>query len=431
MNKNLLLFALAPSLLSFAACSDDDGNGSDSPTPPSAEVRHVMQRSSKRGVGYSFQLPEVDMFLLKGGISWFYNWSPKTDATVQNAALGAGVTFVPMAWNANYNEGDISKSVEIYGDKYLLAFNEPNLVDQARMTPAEAAAYWPRLKEFAVANGLKIISPAMNYGTLAGYSDPVTWLDEFFAQPGVSVDDIHAIALHCYMNSASAVKGYVDKFAKYGKPIWMTEFCAWDGGVANADAQIAYMSEVVAYFEENPNVERYAWFIPRYQKGAPYMQLLEDESLTDAGKVYVNFSSFDKEAYAMSGQKWAASAYRATNASEGVSTGSQYSAAPTLQVATDPEAVSPIEIKTFATGKWVEYGLDATAYVSKLTLRCKTSVPTSLVISVDGAETATDEISTKGEWQEVSLPLSVAKGLHVVRIKVQKGSMSVSTVTFE
>ena len=57
--------------------------------------------------------------------------------------------------------------------EYLLAFNEPNLTDQCNYTPQQAAVQWPRLKELADELGMKLVSPAMNYGTLGGYSDPV------------------------------------------------------------------------------------------------------------------------------------------------------------------------------------------------------------------------------------------------------------------
>lgn len=430
MKLKLMLLAL-PSIMWAASCSDDDG-GKDSPTPDRpTEVRHTQGKSPKRGVGYSFQLPAVDMLLLSDGISWFYNWSPKTSDEVAAEAGRYGVRFVPMAWNDRYDTAAISNTVSIYGDKYLLAFNEPNLTDQARMTPSEAAKYWPALKAFAQARGLQIVSPAMNYGTLPGYSDPVKWLDEFFAQPGVSVDDICAIALHSYMNSASAVKGYLDKFVKYGKPLWLTEFCAWDGGVKNAAAQIAYMSEVLPYLEENPLVERYAWFIPRYKTGEPYMQLLEGSGLTEAGKVYVNASTADKDAYALPGQKWRAAHYRSSNASEGVEASQPFSAAPRLRSATDAEAYGEIEVSSFSTNKWLEYGLDATSATSTIKLRVNTLTATELTVTVDGREVAADNISTGGEWQTVELPAEASKGCHVVRLSVVKGSMSLGWIIFE
>lgn len=72
----------------------------------------------------------------------------------------------------------------------ILAYNEPNLTDQANMTPTRASELWPNLVAVAEKLGMRLTSPAMNYGTLAGYSDPEVWLDEFYSKPGVSLDDV-------------------------------------------------------------------------------------------------------------------------------------------------------------------------------------------------------------------------------------------------
>jgi len=68
------------------------------------------------------------------------------------------------------------------------------------MTPAQAAESWPKLKALAQDCGLKIVSPAMNYGTMPGYENPTRWFEEFFGTdgnpgfPNVSLDDVDAIA---------------------------------------------------------------------------------------------------------------------------------------------------------------------------------------------------------------------------------------------
>ena len=36
---------------------------------------------------------------------------------------------------------------------------------------------------------------------------------------------------------------FLDKFKKYGKPIWLTEFCNWANNNISADAQMKYMVE--------------------------------------------------------------------------------------------------------------------------------------------------------------------------------------------
>lgn len=287
-----ILFAAA---LWLVACNPVE------PTNPTDETNVVdrMPKSTKRGVAFSFQ-QVTDLPLMSPYISWDYNWG---NAPTDNAATwfdANEMDFCPMCWSGSYNADRIRAYVAAHPKtKYLLAFNEPNLTDQANMTPAQAAAVWPPVVALARELNLKLVSPAMNYGTLAGYSDPVKWLDEFFAQPGVSIDDIDAISVHCYMASASSVWNYIEKFRKYNKPIWLTEFCAWDPVPGSVDVQMDYMCGVLNYLEQSPLVERYAWFIPRQSKkvdSAPYMQLLTHDDpadLTPLGQMYCYFSPMD------------------------------------------------------------------------------------------------------------------------------------------
>ena len=141
-----------------------------------------LPRSNKRGVSFSNPFFVEDVAILSSGISWVYNWGPAPSSSFDTEFGKYDIDFIPMAWNASYDKNRIRTFVQAHpGCKYLLAFNEPNLKDQARMTPTEAAAKWPELKAFAAEVGLQLVSPAMNYGTLDGYSDPIKWLDEFFA----------------------------------------------------------------------------------------------------------------------------------------------------------------------------------------------------------------------------------------------------------
>ena len=88
-------------------------------------------------------------------------------------------------------------------------------------------------------------------------------------------------------------------FEKYGKPIWLTEFCAWDPVPGSVNTQMDYMCTVLNYLESCKSVERYAWFIPRTNgkvDSPPYMQLLTHDdppALTDLGKMYCLISPMD------------------------------------------------------------------------------------------------------------------------------------------
>ena len=230
---------------------------------PTLDHPSTMQKSAKRGVSFNFTNIQ-DLPLLSPAISWSYNWANDQNSTSALWFDTNAMDFCPMCWNGSYSADKIRQYVQQHPNtKYLLGFNEPNLTDQCNMTPAQAAGPWQEVVALAKELNLKLISPAMNYGTLAGYHDPIKWFDEFFALPNVSLDDIHAIAIHCYMASPSAVKDYIKKFEKYGKPIWMTEFCAWDPVPSNVEKQMDYMCSILNHMEQNPHVERYAWFMPR------------------------------------------------------------------------------------------------------------------------------------------------------------------------
>jgi hypothetical protein len=47
------------------------------------------------------------------------------------------------------------------------------------VTPQHAAQMWPQFEAVASQAGAKIVGPAMTWGTMAGYEDPVVWLDAF------------------------------------------------------------------------------------------------------------------------------------------------------------------------------------------------------------------------------------------------------------
>ena len=290
--KKISLIVVA-SLLVLVSCT---GN-----TPEPGKGADAMTKSAKRGVAFNFTNLE-DLPLLSPYISWDYNWG---NTASDDASLWFDtheMDYCPMCWNGSYNSDKIREYVAAHPNtKYLLAFNEPNLTDQARMTPKEAAAIWQPVVALAKELNLKLVSPAMNYGTLSGYSNPIKWLDEFFAQPEVNINDIYAISIHCYMASASGLKGFVEMFEKYNKPIWLTEFCAWDPVPGSEETQVSYMCMALNYLEQHASVERYAWFIPRYTRAKePYMQLItgyDPPMLTMAGKVYTLFSSFDKTCY--------------------------------------------------------------------------------------------------------------------------------------
>lgn len=396
----------------------------DSVSPNMSLSRSQVQlgKSTKRGVGVGSPFLQEDIYLLAPAVAWGYNWGPALSGTALTAFDGTGMEFCPMAWNKAYNKEAISGYVKAHPEcKYLLAYNEPNLTDQSNMTPQEAAEGWGELVAFARGLGLKIVSPAMNYGTLAGYSDPVKWLDEFFAQPNVSPDDVCAISLHCYMASAGAMKSFIDRFDKYGKPIWMTEFCAWEQSVSSATAQINYMSEAVLMMEKDPRVERYAWFLVRGNgmlNTLPFNQLVTDDepiALSDQGLVYAGLSSFSDE--------YMDATYPVL----------MNTCADICTLADAEPVVSPHFYPTgdaygslymqFVSGQYAEYYVSVPKACRQFTLCYQAYMKTTLLLTIDGKEYTIELPRTQdSEWHTLSVALPIAAGLHTMRLINQSGS---------
>ena len=415
-----IIFSVAVLVLAIG-CSEN--------APSGVKAADVMPKSAKRGVAFSFTNIS-DLPLLSPYISWDYNWA---NTTSDNSALwfdANEMDFCPMCWNGNYNADNIRAFVAAHPNtKYLLAFNEPNLKDQARMTPAEAAAIWAPVVALAKELKLKLVSPAMNYGTLSGYGDPIKWLDEFFAQPGVDSNDVYAISIHCYMASVSGLKGFVQMFEKYGKPIWLTEFCAWDPVPGSVETQLSYMCNALNYLEQNDKVERYAWFIPRTSKPvntAPYMQLLthdNDPQLTDAGKIYTLFSTFDKSCYL--------NATRLIYAGEYVALSND-----ATQVRPNTDATAKalagrdgLKVLNFSEGQKLTYQLATTQAASSIAVRYSGYSNAIANILVDGKQVNYVDLPRTGDaekWQQAQTAVNVKEGYHTVELELISGSVNLS-----
>jgi len=228
-----------------------------------------------------------DLDAVKTGVSWWYNWSSTPDAGIASYYSSQGVEFVPMLWNDSYTVASVIASIPA-GAKYILAYNEPNFTVESNMTPAQAAAAWPKIEAVAAARNLQIISavPAWCGGgvCLPGYTDPAQWHDDFFAIcPTCKVD---YIAFHNYEPTVGALTYLTGLLKKYNKPIWVTEFAYWDPAATSA-AKIAYLQAAVSAFENDPDIFRYSWFAGR-NSGNPSVSILGANGvLTALGSAYI------------------------------------------------------------------------------------------------------------------------------------------------
>lgn len=394
------------------------------PIVDSNEYAYIQAKSPKRGVSFSWQMNE-DFDLLGPAVSWSYNWANTPAASQENKYKQYGIQFVPMCWNNNYSPDNISAYYAAHADKqnYLLGYNEPNLTDQANMTPQQAAAKWNDVVDVAKKNNARLISPALNWGTLPGYSNGVQWLQEFFTL--VNPNDVHGIAVHIYMNAAKSMIGDLQRYKVFGKPLWLTEFCAWDGTSSSA-AQCQFMAQSINYLEQDDDLERYAWFIPRWNQAtesAPFMQLItkaKPYELTERGILFVNMSTFDKNAVYPCGKRIPAEHYRACSIDDSY-------ASPVVSLCTDVNGI--LQIDGLALNQWMDYKINILSGVKDFQIRytaTRDSEITIYKVDENGNETALQTIAlpstaSKTAWTTLTESFTPEAGEQVLRLKCTKG----------
>jgi hypothetical protein len=223
---------------------------------PAAVTPKGKGANSKKGVGV-WAFSGVRSALAKSGVSWYYTWSVLHRGT----KAPPGVAFVPMIWGArSVNAWQLRKAR--HEGHILLGFNEPDLPAQANMTVSQALGYWPRLMK----TGMRLGSPAV----AGGGATPGGWLDQFMSGAAQLHYRVNFITLHWYgadfvtADAVSQLKSYIQAvWARYHKPIWLTEFALWRFGPSvfpTYSQQAAFVKAATTMLQRLPYVWRYAWF---------------------------------------------------------------------------------------------------------------------------------------------------------------------------
>lgn len=347
----------------------------------------VSAQSPKRGIAYGNH-SKNDILALQPGISWWYNWSPEPETAINPDYQSLSVEFVPMAWG-KISDTDLQAFIDKIkpGAKYLLAFNEPNFNDGARLTPQEAVNAWGNIEKIAAAKNLEIVSASPAYNGPANYggiSDPVVWHNQFFQLcPNCKVD---YIAFHTYDDTAGSVIGVTGLLKKFNRPIWVTEFA--NRVIQSAADKTAFMKQILTSFENDPDIYRYSWFTGRVPSNWTDMQegqlLGADGVLRPIGTEYINVP-YNSKKMTVPGRITANKHYRRKG------TG--------LQATTDSGTGQNVCFSN--AGDWNEFMLNvAQAGTYNMTFRMAAFADGKFDISVNGIKVKTDEtFNATGDYQ--------------------------------
>lgn len=119
-----------------------------------------------------------------------------------------------------------------------------------------------------------------------------TWLGQF-KDGGLSRDWDFTTA-HIYKIDMDGVKGVLDHYRSYGKPIWVTEFACVDdsggfAGCTDQDTVTQWIKDVVDLFENDPDVMAYSYTDDGGSGGlGPVWSPSSNGQLTTSGQTYLD-----------------------------------------------------------------------------------------------------------------------------------------------
>lgn len=250
------------------------------------ELSGAVQASDKKGVGV--WEPYAREHLAALHVAWYYTWAPRP---VEGAPAAE---FVPMIWGGSTLSAQLKalpKHVPV-----LLAINEPDEEKQANMSLERVVRLWPRLSQRAD----QISTPAAEHAM-------GSWISRFLQIAQRRRLKMSFMAVHLYGGTdPQRFLARLDAIhARFGMPIWLTEFGVADWDAApwrrqstvnrySEEAVLQFMKEVLPELERRPYVIRYAWFGAGEGVGEELRtsRLFEsDGTLTPLGRFYADFDS--------------------------------------------------------------------------------------------------------------------------------------------
>jgi hypothetical protein len=234
------------------------------------------------------------------------------------------------------------------------------------------------------------------------------------------------------MNSVPAVVNDIARYKKYNKPIWLTEFCEYDGTqTLTADTQKDYMVDLLNSLENDTCVYRYSWFIGRNGNGAaafPYNSLLTDlmtdadrGKATELGDIYMHMMQNDKNFY-----------YSATDTIQAEKFSNEHSASLRRMDAT----TGNLYLNDFYFKDWVTYHVnlpETKEYTITFRMACIPETTIQVLDSLDNILSSQDMPTTGGltSWDYRTLKVTLPAGKQNLKLKSLGYGCNIDWFTFK
>ena len=234
--------------------------------------------ATKRGLCWPWNGLAQDFNLFKNSpkLNWAYNWE-----SWKPSGFPSNFEYVAMQRTAS-GITNLYNNMISTGSKTLLGFNEPDIADQANMSPDTAVTLWKQyIQPLKTSLGLRLGSPAVSNGPQG-----LPWLQQFVSKcTGCSID---FIAIHWYGSDYDSFVNHLlaAKNAFPGKKLWLTEFALNLGASASAQLQFYYRAKT--YLDNAEFVERYNWFYPFRGTGGHNL-ISNSGTLTNLGNAYISY----------------------------------------------------------------------------------------------------------------------------------------------
>ncbi|WP_333701197.1 glycosyl hydrolase [Sphingobium yanoikuyae] len=229
----------------------------------------------KKGIAIGKNAIQASEKISKLRVGWYYTWGSQS-------ILGVKASFVPMVWGRK-------SGIDFYSCSLLL-FNEPDSDTQSSIDVSEA-----------VEKSVSFRKMAKTIGSPATVNSLNSWMSEYIAAAERRSIKIDFIAIHWYGGPSPAqfLKKVDATYARYRRPIWITEFAVADWAAKSGKARYTpadverFMRKVLPELERRAFVQRYAWMgADSYSSATAPSRLFDDNGfLTPLGRIYRSFNS--------------------------------------------------------------------------------------------------------------------------------------------